>query len=33
MEERNKTIDILRGIATLAVLVGHAIQRRYGEPI
>ncbi len=25
--ERNKTVDILRGIATLAVLLGHAIQR------
>jgi len=25
--ERNKKVDILRGIATLAVLIGHAIQR------
>lgn len=27
MKDRNRTIDILRGIAVLAVLLGHAIQR------
>lgn len=27
MKERNKIIDILRGIATISVLLGHAIQR------
>lgn len=33
MEERNKTIDCLRGYAILLVVVGHAIQTVYGEVI
>lgn len=27
MKNRNQTIDILKGIAVLAVLLGHAVQR------